>query len=84
LGGKCSAKIVTCSTSRDLTELSTFCLTMSDAYPSDSFFMKFHASSRVIRVQSVLFTERISSPTFSFSLLSAAPPGVDSMNQGRP
>ena len=59
--------------SRDL-ELSIFCRTINDAYPSDNFFIKFHASSRVIRVQSVLLTDRISSPTFNFPLLSAAPP----------
>jgi hypothetical protein len=59
--------------SRDL-ELSSFCRTINDAYPSDNFFMKFQASSRVIRVQSVLLTDKISSPTFNFPLLSAAPP----------
>ena len=52
----------------------SFCLTMMLAVPSESFFMKFHASIRLIRVQSVLFTERISSPTLSTPVLSAAPP----------
>ena len=42
--------------------------------PSLSFFMKFQASRRVIRVTSTLFTERISSPTRSTPFLSAAPP----------
>ena len=60
--------------SRDREWLSSFCLTMREAYPSDNFFMKFQASSRVILVQSVLLTDKISSPTFNFPLLSAAPP----------
>ena len=50
------------------------CLTTREAVPSLSFFMKFHASIRDIRVQSVLLTEIISSPTFKVPFLSAAPP----------
>lgn len=50
------------------------CLTTREAVPSLSFFMKFHASIRDIRVQSVLLTEMISSPTFRVPFLSAAPP----------
>ena len=50
------------------------CLTTREAVPSLSFFMKFHASIRDIRVQSVPLTEIISSPTFKVPFLSAAPP----------
>ena len=50
------------------------CLTTRLAVPSFNFFMKFHASILDIRVQSVLLTEMISSPTFNVPFLSAAPP----------
>ena len=51
-----------------------FCRTMRVADPSESFFMKFQASILLIRVQSLLFTDIISSPTFRTFVLSAAPP----------
>ena len=50
------------------------CLTTRLAVPSFNFFMKFQASILDIRVQSVLLTEMISSPTFNVPFLSAAPP----------
>jgi len=50
------------------------CLTTRLAVPSLSFFIKFQASILDIRVQSVLLTEIISSPTFNVPFLSAAPP----------
>ena len=50
------------------------CLTTRLAVPSFNFFMKFQASILDIRVQSVLLTEIISSPTFNVPFLSAAPP----------
>ena len=52
------------------------CLTTREAVPSLSFFMKFQASIRDIRVQSVELTEMISSPTFRVPFLSAAPPAA--------
>ena len=55
-------------------ELIILCLTTKLAVPSFSFFMKFQASIRDILVQSVLFTDIISSPTFNVPFLSAAPP----------
>ena len=51
-----------------------FCRTISVADPSESFFMKFQASILLILVQSLLFTDMISSPTLSTFVLSAAPP----------
>ena len=51
-----------------------FCRTMRLAVPSESFFMKFHASILLILVQSVLLTAMISSPTLRTFDLSAAPP----------
>ena len=53
---------------------SNLCLTTKLAVPSFNFFMKFQASILDIRVQSVLFTDMISSPTFKVPFLSAAPP----------
>ena len=55
-------------------ELTILCLTTKLAVPSFSFFMKFQASIRDMRVQSVLLTDMISSPTFKVPFLSAAPP----------
>ena len=52
------------------------CLTTKFAVPSFSFFMKFQASILDIRVQSVLLTDIISSPTFNVPFLSAAPPMI--------
>lgn len=51
-----------------------FCRTKRLAVPSESFFMKFHASILLILVQSVLLTAMISSPTLRTFDLSAAPP----------
>ena len=55
-------------------ELDILCLITKLAVPSLSFFMKFQASIRDIRVQSVLFTDMISSPSLRVPFLSAAPP----------